>query len=119
MAEEIFFEYEIIKSDPGIASIKLGKNVLGGNEALAFTSKLHELADKKIKAVIVDMHDVEIINSSGLGMLVSGLSTLRKHNITLALAAVPQKVESLLEMTHLDKVFSLFGNIEAAVKEIS
>ncbi len=100
----------------GIWVIKLGKSVLGGNEAFGFTSTLHELIEKEIKSVIVDLADVELINSSGLGMLVSGLSTLRKHGIPLKLASVPEKVLELLTMTHLDKVFKIFDTVETAAE---
>lgn len=115
MQDNNAYEYRILGEENNIALIELKPNVMGGNDALVFTSKLQELAGDSPKVVIVDLQNVELINSSGLGMLVSGMSTLRKHNISMHLAAVPAKVHKLLEMTHLNKVFQIFDSVEDAV----
>lgn len=118
MPETIRYHYSVHSQYADIAIILLHKDILGGNEALGFTSTLHELIDKNIKHVIIDMKDVEMINSSGLGMLVSGLSTLKKQTAEMILVNVPSKVAGLLEMTHLDKVFRIFGSIDEATKKL-
>lgn len=111
-------KYQTSEYEKGISVIKLGKSVLGGNEAFGFTSTLHELIEKNVKTVIVDLGAVELMNSSGLGMLVNGLITLRKHGIPLNLVAVPEKVVELLEITHLNQVFKSFTTVmEAAEAE--
>jgi anti-sigma B factor antagonist len=56
------------------------------------------------------------MNSSGLGMLVSGISTLKKHNISMLLANLPEKISALLQITHLDKVFKVYPNVEVALE---
>lgn len=100
-----------------VAIIELPPMVLGGNDAMAFTSTLQILVAKNVESVIVDLAKVELINSSGLGMLVSGLSSLRKQNISFGLADVPDKVSKLLQMTHLDKVFQIYPNLAEAMKK--
>ena len=102
-----------------LASIELKEQVLGGNDALEFSAKLYEVFDKSINNVIVDLSKVQVMNSSGLGMLVSGLSSLRKNNIQMELASVPVKVMSLLQMTHLDKVFKIHNNLKEAYEKYS
>ena len=111
------YSYEIL-GKINIASVKLGENVLGGNDALLFTSCLNEISQKGVKFVIIDLKSVDVMNSSGLGMLVSGLSTLKKHEIEMVLVSVPHKVKNLLKMTHLDKIFKIFNNIEDAVEAL-
>ncbi len=120
MQENSAYEHRILGKNKDIAVVELKSNVMGGSDALAFTSKLQQLAgdssaSDSSKVVIVDLHNVELMNSSGLGMLVSGMSTLKKHNISMHLAAVPVKVLKLLEMTHLNKVFQIFDTVEDAV----
>ncbi|HYF01740.1 MAG TPA: STAS domain-containing protein [Patescibacteria group bacterium] len=100
-------------------TIILKEQVLGGTEAMAFTSQLREIADKGIRCVIIDMSRVEIMNSSGLGMLVSGLSTMRKFGGMIKFASVPQKVQHLLKMTHLDTVFETYATPEEAAASFS
>jgi anti-sigma B factor antagonist len=110
------YEVDFVNDDKTVARIALGEKVLGGNDAMNFSSKLHELFDKDVRCLVADLEDVELINSSGLGMLVSGLSTLRKQEIHFALANVPGKVMNLLKMTHLDKVFSIYSTVGEASK---
>ncbi len=115
MQDNNAYGHRILGDDNNIALIELNANVMGGHDALAFTSKLQELAGEAPKGVIVDLHNVALMNSSGLGMLVSGMSTLRKHNVPMYLAAAPAKVYMLLEMTHLNKVFQIFDTVEDAI----
>jgi anti-anti-sigma factor len=56
------------------------------------------------------------MNSSGLGMLVGALATVRKHNARLFLACVPDHVMSLLTMTQLISVFDLQPTVDEALQ---
>ena len=107
---------EEFEQHPDVVVIKLGENVQGGNEALEFSTKLHELSSGNIKYVILDLQNVKLMNSSGLGMLVGGLNTLQKNNIRMVLANMPEKIMNLLKMTHLDQVMHTFGSVEEALK---
>lgn len=108
---------KIPDTKPNIAVFELGNNVMGGNEALGFTSDLHELLEKGFIFIILDCTKVEMINSSGLGMLVSGHSTCKRYNASFALSAISNKILKLLEMTHLDKVLHIYENTEQAIND--
>lgn len=114
--KETLFKSRIYEDDPSIAIIELGKFVLGGNEALDFVTKLEEFSKNNVRNVIVDLSVVELMNSSGLGMLVSGLRNLRKNDSKMILSGVPQKVNNLLKMTHLDEVFDSYPSIDSAIQ---
>lgn len=103
---------------PGVASINLGENIQGGKEALDFSSKLFEISEKEYKCLVVNLQNVKIMNSSGLGMLVSALNTLKKKEIKMVLTNIPDKIDNLLKMTHLNQVFITFSTVEDAVKDI-
>jgi anti-sigma B factor antagonist len=62
---------------------------------------------------------VEWMNSTGLGILISGLTTLRNNGGELKLACVTDKIQSLLTITKLITVFENFDTIEDAVKSFS
>lgn len=102
------------KTDRKSAILSLGKQVIGGADALDFSMELRTITERNVPNVIVDMSSVELINSSGLGMLVSGHSTMKKSGGTLKLAAVPDKVRQLLEMTHLNTVLTSYPTIQEA-----
>lgn len=85
--------------------IAFGEEVLGGAEALELTSLVREACAGAGAVVVFDLESVRVMNSSGLGMLVGALATVRKHDARLILAAIPEKVQSLLTMTQLAQVF--------------
>lgn len=100
------------------AVITLPNQVIGGADALEFSANIRKFTEQNVQHIIVDMSVVELINSSGLGMLVNGLSLMRKIGGSLVLAAVPQKVQGLLDMTHLNTVLQSYPTIQQAEESI-
>ncbi len=116
MRKQETYKFEMIESNGcKTAVLTMNREALGGNDALDFTSTLQNIAAENPCCVIINMQELQIINSSGLGMLVSSLGTLKQKSITLALTCVPEKVIKLLEMTHLDKVFTIHDSIDTAM----
>jgi len=99
--------YELEKTDDGKSIIKLHSEVLGGNDALTFQNIVSGVIESEVKTLYIDMADVQLINSSGLGMLISAVSHLRKSGKRMELMNVPDKVKSLLKITQFDKIFNL------------
>jgi anti-anti-sigma factor len=60
--------------------------------------------------LVVDMANVESIDSAGLMALVSALALSQRLNKRLALCTVPYPVKMILELTQLDKVFEVFDD---------
>ncbi len=103
----------------GAAVLELKGNVMGGPEAQEFSDTLHSLLDEGKKNVIVDLKDVKFMNSSGLGMLISGFTTMKNGNGFLKLANATEKIESLLVITKLITIFENFNSVDEAVKSFS
>jgi anti-sigma B factor antagonist len=103
------------KEIKGVIVIELDGNVMGGPDATALNDYLHQLITENRKKVVIDLKEVSFVNSSGLGMLIGGLTTLRHSGGELKLARASKKVETLLEMTKLHKVFDLHKNVADAV----
>ena len=91
-------------------------DVMGGPDAVALNEKLHELIDQGKKNIVVDLGGVKFINSSGLGMLIGALTTMRKAGGDLRLARASEKIESLLIVTKLVTVFRNFKTLDEAVE---
>src|SRR5699024_11473343 len=53
-------------------------NVMGGPDVVKLNEKLHELIDDGKTNVVADLGKVKFMNSSGLGMLIGGMTTMRK-----------------------------------------
>ncbi len=99
----------------GITVVALEGSVLGGPDATALNDLLHKLVEKKKKKLVLDLAEVHTMNSSGLTMLIGALTTVRNAGGHLAIAAASKKIESLLVITKLSTVFTLFPSVKKAV----
>lgn len=100
----------------GVSVLEPKGKIMGGPDATLLHEKLHELIDQGKLKVVIDLGGVDWMNSTGLGILISGLTTLRNNNGELKLANVTDKIQSLLTITKLVTVFEAFDSIEDAVK---
>ncbi len=99
--------------------IELKGNVMGGEDTKEFNDLLHKLIDEGKKNIVVDLSDVKFMNSSGLGMMIGGLTTMKKSGGNLKLARVTEKIESLLIITKLITIFEFYENVDEAIKSFS
>lgn len=99
--------------------IELKGNVMGGPEAQEFHDKLHDLIEADKKNVVVDLSDVKFMNSSGLGMLISGYTSMKNGGGTLVLARATEKINSLLVITKLITIFDHYKSVEEAVESFN
>lgn len=90
--------------------------IMGGPDASLLNDKIHEYIENNRKKVVVDLSKVEWMNSTGLGILISGYTRLRNHQGVLKLANVTDKIQSLLTITKLVTVFETFDSVEDAIK---
>lgn len=96
--------------------IKLKGNVMGGPDAETFRDELHGFIEEGKKNVIVDLSNVKFMNSSGLGILIGGLTTMRNAEGDLKICGASNKIESLLMVTQLIKVFDHYRDLESAAE---
>ncbi len=88
--------------------------IMGGPDATVLHDKLHEFIDQNKKKVVIDLAKVDWMNSTGLGILISGLTTLKNNGGELKLANVTEKIQSLLTITKLITVFESYDTVEQA-----
>ena len=96
--------------------VDLKGNVVGGPDSEEFSQLLHSFLDEGKKNVVVDLGSVKFMNSSGLGMLISGFTTMKNGGGSLKLANATEKINSLLVITKLITIFENFNSVEEAVK---
>jgi len=89
---------------------------MGGPDGSKLHDKLHELQEAGKTNVVVDLSKVKFMNSSGLGMLISAMTTMRNAGGDLRLANVADRIQSLLVITKLITVFKHFESVEDAAK---
>ena len=100
----------------GAAIVELKGNVMGGPDSQEFSDLLHKLLDEGKKNVVVDLAEVKFMNSSGLGMLISGFTTMKNGGGAFKLANATEKINSLLVITKLITIFEHFNSVDEAVE---
>ena len=101
-----------------VAVIALSGNLMGGPDASALNGKLHELVGAGKNRVVLDLTAVEFINSSGLGLMIGGATTLRNAGGALKIAGASEKILALFKITKLGGVFETFPTVAAAAASL-
>ena len=65
--------------------------------------------------LVVDLHAVRFVDSSGLGALVSGFKNASSRNGSLKLSGLQLQVKSMFELTRLHRVFEIFADVDEAL----
>jgi anti-sigma B factor antagonist len=77
--------------------------------------RLLDLAAKGIVHLIVDLNDVEFLDSTGLGALVGGLKRLRAHDGDLTLALDTERILRVFRITGLTRVLRAHPSVRDAI----
>ena len=103
------------REEGGVVIVEMKGNVLGGPDASTLNEQLHAFIDDGKLRIVVDLGEVTFMNSSGLGMLIGGLTTMKNGGGDLKLARPNDRVQGLLTITKLFTVFECFDTLDAAV----
>jgi len=107
------------REQDGVAILEPKGKIMGGPDATLLHDQLHEFIKQEKLKVIIDLSGVDWMNSTGLGILISGLTTLRNNKGELKLANVTDKIKSLLTITKLVTVFDSFDSVDEAIQSFS
>lgn len=95
---------------------RLKGNVMGGPDGANFREQLDELKEEGRTNVVMDVSRVNFMNSSGLGLLVGGLTSMRNAGGDVRLANVADRIRSLLIITKLITIFKTYDSVDEAVE---
>lgn len=92
---------------------------VGGEIDLATAPTLRERMTREIDGgehrVIIDLTAVDFIDSTGLGSLIGALKRVRGHGGELRLVCAEPRILKVFEITGLDRVFEIHGDVAASV----
>jgi anti-sigma B factor antagonist len=91
-----------------------GRITLGEGSAL-LRKTIRELLDDERSRLLLNLGDVDYIDSSGIGELVSAFTTVKSRGGDMKLLNLTKKVRDLLQITKLFTVFEVFTDEGAAV----
>ena len=111
---------EISERASGTATIvDLNGKLTLGDPTQRLHDKVNSLLQQGKKHIVLNLADVSMVDSGGLGELVRTLTTTQKHGGSLKVANLPKRIQDLLVMTRLVTIFDTFDDENAAVKSFT
>jgi anti-sigma B factor antagonist len=102
-----------IQGDVGILTLK-GK-LMGYPETDQLHDEIRSFIGQGIKKILVDLNDVNWMNSMGVGALMRCLTTVKNKEGDLRLSRLTDKIHSLFVMTQLIRVFNIYETIDKGI----
>ena len=99
----------------GVAVLDLSGRITLGEGSVQIRDAIRELLGKGRKSILLDLGEVNYIDSSGLGELVSAYTSARNQSAALKLLKLTKKVHDLLQLTKLYTVFDIFDDEAVAI----
>lgn len=99
-----------------VTIVDISGRIVLGEESAALRNLVCDLLSSGHNRLLLNLADVNYIDSSGLGNLVSSYASARRQGGELKLLNLTDKVEGLLQVTKLFTVFDILDNEAAAVK---
>jgi anti-sigma B factor antagonist len=103
----------------GVAIIELSGKLMGGPDAETIDETIKTLLHEGVKNIVVNLEKVRWVNSTGLGILISGYTTVKKSGGELKLLKVSDRIENIFIVSKLYTVFESFDNEDEAVQSFS
>lgn len=88
---------------------------LRGTGEISLKERIDELVAEGRIRILIDMREVPYLDSSELGRLIRAHLSVRKAGGRVRLCNVPDRILSLLKITHLDTVLDLYSTEKEAL----
>jgi anti-sigma B factor antagonist len=103
------------KITDNIAILTISGDLVSETDTGKLKDKIHSLVADNMKRAVIDMSGIDYVNSSGLGTLISTLTTMRNAGGDMRLARLGERVENLFVITKLIKVFDTYETVDRAI----
>jgi anti-sigma B factor antagonist len=108
-----------IRQVGGVTIVDISGRIVLGAESAALRGLVCDLLTKGHKKIVLNLEDVNYIDSSGLGHLVSAFTTVRKQEGEVKLLHLTKKVHDLMQITRLYTVFDIMDDEAEAVESFA
>ncbi len=98
-----------------VTIIDLNGKITIGSGDIALRNAVHQAIDSGATKVLINLHEVTTIDSSGVGELVSAYTTATNRGVRLKLVNLPDKVADILTVTQLITVFDVYESEDDAI----
>lgn len=118
MADKPQFHVKLERPAEQVAVIDLAGGV-DIYSAPQFKDVLLKGIDGGARRVIVDLTNVTFIDSTGLGVLVTGAKRVRSQGVSFAIVSSAPNIRGIFEITGLDRLYSMYATRTEALRATS
>jgi len=102
----------------GTTVLRIGGMVKLGETVHEFERTLERAANERTGAVVLDLTDLEYLDSTAVGILVGGLHRMKSEDRELVLVNPRERIAGLLRVANLDSLFEIYGSVAEALEAI-
>ncbi|MFN7926218.1 MAG: STAS domain-containing protein [Bryobacteraceae bacterium] len=104
-----------VRENEGIQILDLSGRLIAGDEAILLRDRVRDLAAAGHTRAVLNLKNVDYIDSTGLGAMTIGFTTMRRAGGGLKLLNLSRRNVELLVLTKLTTVFEVFNEEQEAV----
>ena len=105
----------LVKTEEDICVISVQEPRIDASIALDFKDDVRRHSQSAPDRIVLDLTQVEFIDSSGLGAIVASMKHLAPER-KLILAGLTPPVEKVFQLTRMDSVFEIFLTLDASLE---
>jgi len=98
-----------------VTVVDIGGRITLGEGSALLRKTIRELLDDGRTMIVLNLADVNYIDSSGIGELVTAFTTVQRSGGNLKLLHLTKEVHDLLQLTKLFTVFDVYSDERAAL----
>lgn len=107
------------RNEGGITVVEASGRIVLGEETNILREQVKELLASGGKKIVLNLAQVDFIDSSGLGALVGLHSTAQAQGAKIRLANITKRFHELLQITKLLTVFDVYNSEAEAIKSFA
>ena len=104
------------RQSDGVTIVDLKGRITLGEGSVTLRDMVHNLLSKGQKRILLNLGDVNYIDSSGIGELVSAFTAAKKQDGEVKLLNLTKRIHDLLQVTKLYTVFDVKDDEALAVE---
>ena len=103
------------KTTGDVVVLTLSGKIMGGPDYDLFRNEIQSQIEAGRLKVLLDFEKITFINSTGLGLLVSGYTSLTNAGGVLKVCSVGDRVGSLFYVTRMNDVFDILEDVDKGI----
>ncbi len=106
----------VVKTDlaPGVVVVHPSGDI-DMSRSPELRAAIRSVQERKPPKLVVDLSDVEYMDSSGLATLVEAMRTSKANKTAMVICGMHDKVRSIFEIARLNQFFTIVDDLDAAV----